>query len=127
MKLSFSSIVGAEPASAASHSPRYARNTVRARTIAFLVVAGTSILYIWDIQVTSLACVVRKRRLHLWNLRVPTSTLRFEYGFGRSMAELRRIFRVQGERERTLEPLHNWRVKVHLEHKVFPQFLIAMT
>ena len=51
----------------------------RARTIAFLVVAGTSILYIWDIQVTSLACVVRKRGLHLRNLLEPTSRLRFEY------------------------------------------------
>ena len=48
-----------------------------ARTIAFLVVAGTSILYIWDIQVTSLACVVRG--LHLRNLLEPTSRLRFEY------------------------------------------------
>ena len=47
------------------------------RTIAFLVVTGTSILS--DIQVTSLAFVVRKRGLHPRNLLAPMSTLRFEY------------------------------------------------
>ena len=51
----------------------------RVRTIAFLVVTGTSIHSIWDIQVTSLAFVLRKRGLHQRNLLAPTSTLRFEY------------------------------------------------
>ena len=48
-------------------------------TIAFLVVTGTSILSIWDIQVTLLAFVLRKRGLHPQNLLAPMSTLHFEY------------------------------------------------
>ena len=56
-----------------------AQCVARVRTIAFLVVTGTPILSIWDIQVTSLAFVVRKRGLHPWNLLTPTSTLLFEY------------------------------------------------
>ena len=56
-----------------------AQYVARVRTIAFLVVTGTSILSIWDIQVTSLAFVLRKRGLHPRNLLALTSTLRFEY------------------------------------------------
>ena len=56
-----------------------AQFVARVRTIAFLVVTGTSILSIWDIQVTSLAFVLRK--LHPRNLLALTSTLRFEYSF----------------------------------------------
>ena len=56
-----------------------AQCVARVSTIAFLVVTGTSILSIWDIQVTSLAFVLRKRGLHPRNLLAPTSTLRFEY------------------------------------------------
>ena len=43
------------------------------------VVTGTSILCIWDIQVSPLANVGRKRGLHLRNLLALTSVLRFEF------------------------------------------------
>ena len=77
---SCSSIVGVEPASAASHGPVLrVQYSVRACTIAFLVVAGTSILYIWDIKVASLSCIVCKCGLHLRNLRMLRGTLGFEY------------------------------------------------
>ena len=56
-----------------------AQCVARVRTIAFLVVTGTSILSIWDIQVTSLLFVLRKRGLHPRNLLTSTSTLHFEY------------------------------------------------
>ena len=72
----------------------HAQCVARVRTIAFLVVTGTSILSIWDIQVTSLAFVLRKRGLHPRNVLAPTSTLRFEYPV------LAVVSGGQGERER---------------------------
>ena len=55
------------------------QNGVCVRTVAFLVATGTPIHSIWDIQVSSLASVGLKRGLHLRNLRMLMSTLRFEY------------------------------------------------